>query len=82
MSKYLVKTETGSTYRILEDTWERVGESDLSGNIRTPGGTILNKDSLEIEVGKSMVIQTENINPLADARVIVTSPVVSVESLY
>lgn len=79
MKKYLVKTQSGSTYRLLGDSWERVGESESSGAIRTLGGSILTE--VVPEVGTPLVLHTDNINPLAQARVIITSPVTGVEEI-
>lgn len=78
-----VTTESGSVYLIdlVAKTWERVETSAESGKIRTNSGTIQNTGPLTIEVGKSVQILTDKINPLAQYRLLATSVVTSIEDV-
>lgn len=76
-----ITTETGSVYLIDEEnkTWERVNTRNTSGKIRTNSGFIKNDHPLNIRIGHSLTILTDNINIHADNRVLVTSHVVRIE---
>jgi hypothetical protein len=71
-------TETGSNYTIYTESrvWFRENQTDKSGPLRTEGGNIFNNP--EVKVGQSVIIETDPINPPL-SRVIITSPVVSIE---
>jgi hypothetical protein len=53
----LVTTETGSVYKLddVAKTWERIAETERSGNIRTQGGEYY--EVFDIEVGKRGFIE-------------------------
>jgi hypothetical protein len=73
------RTETGSTYVIDPDalTWSRT-PTLASGIIRTEGGQVT---SVQIPgVGQRAVIVGPPVRPGSDLRVIITSPVVAIES--
>lgn len=78
-----ITTKTGSVYLIDEEnkTWERITAAGTSGQIRTNSGSIKNDHPLNIRIGHSLVIYTDNINIHADGRLLATSHVVRIEEL-
>ena len=78
-----ITTESGSVYIIdlVGKTWERIESSPESGKIRTQSGTIQNTTPLKIEVGHSIQILTDKINPHAQYRLLATSLVKSIEDV-
>jgi hypothetical protein len=78
---YKVLTESGSNYEINNDTkrWARLTTTEKSGSLRTAEGDILNHDPITPTVGESLIVLTNNINPSATHRLLVTSLVISFE---
>jgi hypothetical protein len=66
----IIKTETGSVYRLTETTWEREGETEL----RTRSGTIIEMNTPE--VGGPLIMRTDSLTGLP--RVIVSSNIVEI----
>ena len=66
----IIKTETGSVYKITDKTWEREGNTEL----RTRSGNIL---SMEIPVvGSPLIMQTDSLTGLP--RLIISSNIVEI----